>query len=157
MSFPIHPVVDEVLGNTLSGLGDLSLVSFDTYRALFLLPPELRQWAAERRASASYLQAERQVPAYRLFLGEHGLSASEPPRRFDELPVMDKDNYVRRYKLASTLRHGKLPLRGAVIDESSGSTGTASNWVRGPGERAATRRLIQYQAQATFGDQPFVL
>jgi phenylacetate-CoA ligase len=48
-------------------------------------------------------------------------------------------------------------LHGAVIDESSGSSGQASNWVRGPSERAAARRLLQFATRAAFGDEPFVL
>jgi hypothetical protein len=47
--------------------------------------------------------------------------------------------------------------REAVLDESSGSSGTAGNWVRGTGERDATGRLIQYSARATFGAESFVL
>ncbi|MDP2344112.1 MAG: CoF synthetase [Deltaproteobacteria bacterium] len=154
MSFPIRAGFDEVAGHALSLLGDAALTSFDTYKTLFVLPPRVREWASERRASAAFLQARRLVPAYRLFLDEQrGLH----PASFADIPSMDKDNYVRRYRLESTLLGGRLPVRGAVIDESSGSTGTASNWVRGPAERAATRRLIQYQAQATFGDASFVL
>lgn len=150
----IRPGVDDLLGRGLSLLGDIALTSWDTYRGLFLLPAGVRQWAAERRAAASFLQARRRVPAYRLFLEEHAPARIE---HFDQIPVMDKANYVKRFKLPSLLLDGRFPTRGAVIDESSGSTGTASNWVRGPAERSATRRLIQYQAQATFGDAPFVL
>ena len=70
---------------------------------------------------------------------------------------MDKDSYIRRWPLEATCQGGRLPLRGGVIDESSGSSGTATNWVRGPRERYATRRLIQFSARATFGDVPFIL
>ena len=154
MTFTIRPGFDELMGHGLSLLGDAALTSFDTYKTLFVLPPRWRSWASERRASAAFLQARRLVPGYQLFLDEKG---GLNPTSFADIPEMDKDSYVRRYRLESTLLRGRLPLRGAVIDESSGSTGTASNWVRGPAERAATRRLIQYQAQATFGDDSFVL
>jgi phenylacetate-CoA ligase len=70
---------------------------------------------------------------------------------------MDKESYIKRFPLASLCQGGRLPLRGAVLDESSGSSGTATNWVRGSEERAATRRLIQYSARGTFGDESFVM
>ena len=70
---------------------------------------------------------------------------------------MDKVSYAQRWPLEALCQGGQLPRRGAVIDESSGSSGKASNWVRGADERAATRRLIQYSARATFGEQSFVL
>ena len=42
---------------------------------------------------------------------------------------MDKESYVKRWPLEPPCQGGWLPVRGAVIDESSGSSGTASNWV----------------------------
>ena len=45
-----------------------------------------------------------------------------------------------------------------VIDESSGSSGTPNNWVRGPGERASVKRLLQHGYALTYRDRPlFVL
>ncbi len=70
---------------------------------------------------------------------------------------MDKAGYIKRWPLERLCQGGRLPLHGAVIDESSGSSGQASNWVRGPSERAAARRLLQFATRAAFGDEPFVL
>jgi phenylacetate-CoA ligase len=89
-----------------------------------------------------------------VFLREHG---AEHVRAFDQIPVMSKDNYIRKYPLEELCQGGKLPERGAVIDESSGSSGTASNWVRGESERYAVRRLIQFSALAAFGAEKFIL
>ena len=50
-----------------------------------------------------------------------------------------------------------MPLRGAVLDESSGSSGTASNWVRGPEERADGRKLLHLGLRQAFGDEPLFL
>jgi phenylacetate-CoA ligase len=50
------------------------------------------------------------------------------------------------------------PLRGVVIDESSGTSGEASNWVRGSEERSDGRRLLQLGLHKTFGqDGLFVI
>src|SRR5260221_5534067 len=152
----MNSLTDPALGWALNKLGDLALSSFDAYRLLFapMLSPELRDWLSRKRAAAVFYRARRRVPAYQAFLRERGALA---PRNFADIPAMDKEGYIKRYSLPELCQGGALPRRGAVIDESSGSTGTATNWVRGADERLATRRLIQFSARATFGDQSFVL
>ena len=148
--------VDPVVGQALNLLGDAALSSFTAYRLLFapFMTEELREAISARRAAAMFFRARGTVPAYRAFLRARG---AERPSRFSDVPPMDKDSYVKRWPLAELCQGGRLPSRGAVIDESSGSSGTASNWVRGEAERRATRRLIQFAARATFGARPFVL
>jgi len=152
----MNSVVDPLIGRALNLLGDVALTSFSAYRLLFapFMTEGLREALSARRAAAMFFRARRRVPAYRDFLREQG---AERPRHFADVPAMDKDGYVKRWPLPALCQGGRLPLRGAVIDESSGSSGTASNWVRGEAERRATRRLIQYAARATFGEAPFVL
>ena len=152
----MNSLFDPMLGWALNKLGDVALTSFNAYRLLFapVLSSEARDWLSRKRAAAVFYRARKTVPAYRAFLREHG---AESPREFTDIPVMDKERYIKLHRLPELCQGGALPLRGAVIDESSGSTGTATNWVRGPGERAATRRLIQFSAQATFGADSFVL
>jgi phenylacetate-CoA ligase len=152
----MNRVFDPLWGWGLNKLGDVAISSWSAYRLLFspLVSERTRQWCGEKRAAASFYRARRTVPAYREFLAQHGC---ENPRRFADIPAMDKESYVKRWPLEALCQGGRFPLRGAVIDESSGSSGTASNWVRGEAERKATRRLIQYSARATFGEQSFVL
>lgn len=152
----MNGVTDPALGWALGKLGDVALSSFEAYRLLFLptLTPGLRRWLSQKRAAAVFYRARKRVPAYRAFLEQHGRTN---PRAFSDIPPMDKESYIKRHPLAALCQGGMLPARGAVIDESSGSTGTATNWVRGPGERLATRRLIQFSARATFGADSFVL
>ncbi|HEY4183496.1 MAG TPA: CoF synthetase [Polyangia bacterium] len=148
--------IDPWLGWALNTVGGVALSSWNSYRLLHapVVTEEARQWVSRKRAAAAFYRARRTVPAYRAFLGER--QALEPAR-FEDIPPMDKESYVKRWPLEALCQGGALPLRGAVIDESSGSSGTASNWVRGEAERSATRRLIQYAARATFGDDSFVL
>jgi phenylacetate-CoA ligase len=152
----MNEVVDPFLGWGLSKLGDLAISSWGAYRMLFMpgFGGRSRDWVSRTRASAAFYNARAKVPAYREFLREHN---AENPRAFEDIPPMDKANYIKRWPLEALCQGGALPLRGAVIDESSGSSGTASNWVRGTEERAATRLLIQYSARATFGDDSFIL
>jgi phenylacetate-CoA ligase len=148
--------LDPLIGLALDRLGDVALSSWRSYQLLFApgLTGPFRDRLARKRAAAVFFNARRTVPAYAAFLRERG---AFEPARFEDIPPMDKATYVQRWPLEALCQGGRLPRRGAVIDESSGSSGKASNWVRGPGERAATRRLIQYSARATFGDETFVL
>jgi phenylacetate-CoA ligase len=152
----INEVIDPLLGWGLSKAGDVAISSWGAYRMLFApaFAGRSREWLSRTRASAAFYNARRTVPAYREFLREQG---KENPEVFEEIPPMDKANYIKRWPIEMLCQGGKLPLRGAVIDESSGSSGTASNWVRGTDERAAARRLIQYSARSTFGDESFIL
>jgi phenylacetate-CoA ligase len=151
----INEVIDPLLGWGLSKAGDVAISSWGAYRMLFApaFGGRSREWVSRTRASAAFYNARRTVPAYREFLREQG---KENPEVFEDIPPMDKANYIKRWPIEMLCQGGKLPLRGAVIDESSGSSGTASNWVRGTDERAA-RRLIQYSARSTFGDESFIL
>jgi phenylacetate-CoA ligase len=148
---------DSAAGRALSFVGDLSISSFSAYRTLFTPPlfGATRDAIARLRARAVFWHARRSVPAYRQFLAENG--AARPPRSFAEVPPTSKDSYIKGRRLESLCVGGRLPTRGAVLDESSGSSGTATNWVRGPSERAASGRLIQFSARARFGKAPFVL
>jgi phenylacetate-CoA ligase len=152
----MNELVDPVLGWTLSKVGDLAISSWGAYRLLFApaLGGSSRDWFSRKRAAAAFFNARRTVPAYQEFLRQHD---AEHPKTFEAIPPTDKENYIKRWPIEALCQGGRLPLRGAVIDESSGSSGTASNWVRGRAERLATRRLIQYSARSTFGDDSFVL
>jgi phenylacetate-CoA ligase len=108
----------------------------------------------------AFEQARKHVPAYRQLLLEYGnpqvaLRGLTPD--FSALPVTDKENYVRRWSIEERCRDGRMPSRGAVIDESSGSSGEPSNWVRGPEERADGRKLLHLGLRQAFGDEPLFL
>ena len=101
--------------------------------------------------------ARKHVPAYRRLLSEHG----NPHVRtrglvpdFSALPITDKENYVLRFSTEERCRHGHIPRRGVVIDESSGTSGAPNNWVRGPEERADVRKILQLDLRQAFGPQP---
>jgi phenylacetate-CoA ligase len=102
-------------------------------------------------------QARKHVPAYRQLLSEHG----DPQVRvrglvpdFSDLPTTDKTNYVLRFPTEARCRHGRIPTRGVVIDESSGTSGTATNWVRGPDERTDVHKILQLDLRHVFGPEP---
>lgn len=80
------------------------------------------------------------VPAYQQHLAEHDWRF----RWWDltNYPPTDKDNYVTRYDETARSRRGELELRGTLVDESSGSSGTPFNWVRGRDELADIHRNL---------------
>lgn len=137
-----------------------------THRLLLVPGIEPLRWTLGRwRAYRTFERSARLVPAYRAFLAEHGVSATPPDRAdvraaFAAAPVMDKAGYIARYPIAERCVRGRLPRRGVVVDESSGSSGTPTSWVRGPAERRATRELLQVGFLRSASDlrrPPFVI
>lgn len=108
------------------------------------------------RAYAAYRKGRRECPAYREFLRERGDPAISGPDDFAMLPITTKENYVKQYSIEARCHGGRIPARGVVIDESSGSSGTPNNWVRGRAERGSTRRLLHHSYRLRFGDRPLV-
>src|SRR5947209_5307899 len=79
---------------------------------------------AERRALAVFASVAATVPAYRAFLAEHGVDPAgvRTFADFRTLPLLTKDNYLRRHPLAQLCRGGEL-VGCDMISVSSGSTG----------------------------------
>ena len=65
-------------------------------------------------------------------------------------------DYVDRYGLLERCVGGAVPFPGTTIDESSGSTGTPYNWIRGRKEREVAHRNIGFFARYAFGTAPLV-
>jgi phenylacetate-CoA ligase len=74
-----------------------------------------------------------------------------------DVPVMSKENYVKRYSIEQRCYGGAIPRSGVVIDESSGSTGQPNNWVRSAAERSDVKRILQLNYQLVFRDSGKVL
>ncbi|MGH2358349.1 MAG: phenylacetate--CoA ligase family protein [Candidatus Limnocylindria bacterium] len=132
-------------------------LSYGTLRwTLEAVPPALTDRLSRERALETARHAARRVPAYRELLEERAVDPDHI-RTLGDLPETDKAGYIDRWTLPQRCVDGKLPLRGTTIDESSGSTGTPYNWVRGQEERRHVRRMISFFARYTFGDRPLVV
>jgi phenylacetate-CoA ligase len=113
------------------------------------------------RAWLLFEDARRRVPAYRTIWEEHGrpevqLEGLDP--NLTAIPITDKESYVKRFSIEERCRDGKLPTRGVVIDESSGTSGEPNDWVRGAAERDDGRKLLHLALHQQFGDrQLFVI
>jgi phenylacetate-CoA ligase len=61
------------------------------------------------------------------------------------------------YDINTRMIGGKLPEKEIIIDESSGSSGTAINWARGPFERKRNARMIRFGIRNLFGREPIFI
>jgi phenylacetate-CoA ligase len=147
----------------IAGAGRWLLTSSETtYRLLFLPGFERARWRFGKwHAWLAVERARRQVPAYAKLLAEHGdprVEARGLDPDFSVLPVTDKANYVSRFSIEERCRGGAIPSAGVVVDESSGTSGTAWNWVRGPKELKQVKQAMQVALHHQLGREPmFVL
>jgi phenylacetate-CoA ligase len=102
--------------------------------------------AAARRALAT-------VPAYSDFAGQ--VPPPAPAAQWlRALPVADKKSYIDAYPLAARCRHGTLPVTGAELDESSGSSGRPYTWVRSTAELEQVRRKLAILVRHLIESEP---
>lgn len=133
----------------------------DPYRAL-LLPGKIFESARWRvgawRAWHNMNKAYKNVPAYQDYLDQRG---GKPAVGLNKdifapdmtcVPEMDKDSYVKAYPIAARVVGGKLPRTGVMVDESSGSSGKPTSWVRGEREREAVSRMMQLSFRNSVKD-----
>ena len=128
-------------------------------KALFQVTPAgILAGLGQLRAERAAWRALHDVPAYWRFLVEHGVRGDDlfPLGILSRLPETDKRSYVDRFPLLERCVHASVPYPGTTIDESSGSTGTPYNWIRGSRERTVAHRNIGFFARYAFGPSPLV-
>ena len=117
--------------------------------ALLLVPgfESLRWELGIWRAWANFYRAYRRVPAYRSFIDSFGGRPEIKLRNLrpdlTSIPEMDKETYVKKYPQEQRLQGGALPRAGVTVDESSGSSGQPTSWVRGRTERRITTQMMR--------------
>lgn len=130
---------------------------------VFLAPQigNFRVWLGRIRAVRTYRYAVARVPAYRDYLKKYdfqGPKVTLGSSSLGDIPEMDKESYIKQYSLIEKVVNGKLPAKGVMFDESSGSSGKPTSWVRGAKERRITQRIMQVAYHhAIAGRQPVVL
>src|SRR5580692_6069481 len=109
-------------------------------REYYLSEPAQEAGPAAESALELFRDAARTVPAYAAFLRAAGIDPDtiRSPADFDQLPLLTKDTYHRRYALPELCRGGRLDACD-MIAVSSGSSGTPTVWPRSVlDERAVT-------------------
>ena len=135
------------------------VISLEGTTFKLLLAPRLQpflEWVGRVRAKRVFFIAQKRCPAYRQFLDEQGF-ATNGKWSFENVPIMTKENYVKKFSIEDRCYHGKIPSPGTVIDESSGSSGVPNNWVRNAAERDDVMRALQLSYDLTFQDEDAIL
>jgi phenylacetate-CoA ligase len=101
-----------------------------------------------------FQSAARRVPAYAALLRQSGVENPMSNIGLRDIPSMDKSNYVIPFPLESRCVGGRFPATGVMVDESSGSSGLPTNWVRGVAERNANRRTLKFGLRYRLGSEP---
>jgi phenylacetate-CoA ligase len=106
---------------------------------------------AEQRALALFTSVVETVPAYRAFLAEHDVdpAAVRTVDDFRALPLLTKDNYLRRHPLAQLCRGGEMGSCD-MIAVSSGSTGEPTFWPRSVADEFAVATRFEQVFHDSF-------
>ncbi len=120
------------------------------YRLLLIPGFERLRWGlGVWRAWGNFYTAYGTVPAYRKYIDGLGGRPEDQARSHLVLPIltsipeMDKESYVKKYSQEERVQGGVLPKRGVMVDESSGSSGIPTSWVRGYTERLIIKQMMQ--------------
>lgn len=131
------------------------------YKLIFTPGFEGFRWMIGKwKAWKVFEHAKNSTPAYKDFLTKHPkvkvtLKGWDPD--LTSIPIMDKESYIKKYPIEARSIYGVIPARGVVIDESSGTSGTPNNWVRGPQERADVKKALQIALHFHFGNKPIFI
>jgi len=135
------------------------VISIDRRTYMLLSVPVLQPVLARigrLRAEAVFLKARSRCPAYQQFVANEGYKT---PRQWSlsAVPVMTKENYVKKFSIEERCYDGRIPAAGVVIDESSGSSGVPNNWVRSAEEREDVKHILQLNYQLIYRDSGCIL
>lgn len=132
--------------------------SESTYKLLFIPGFEKTRWMIGKwKAWKVFEYAKKTTPAYKTFIRKQPkykilMKGWDPD--LTAIPITDKESYIKKFSIESRCTEGRLPIRGVVIDESSGTSGTPNNWVRGLKERQAIKYALQTAIHFLIGKKP---
>lgn len=144
------------------GFRDLLSTSNTSYLLLFKPGYENLRWRIGMwKAWHVFDLASKNTPAYQKFLKHNKfeeLKISGLTPLLSEIPATDKANYIKKYSIEDRCVGGCFPAGGIMIDESSGTSGTPNNWVRGNFERHAVKKALQVALHTIVGKkQVFII
>ncbi len=114
--------------------------------------PNLLELISERKALAMLYLVEREVPAYQRFLAERKINIGDIYSIGDFntlLPETTKENYVKKNKIEALFRRGVLPTQG-VIEESSGSSGHPTDWIKSIKEDKLLQLEVDFESKYLY-------
>ncbi|MBL7051863.1 MAG: phenylacetate--CoA ligase family protein [Nanoarchaeota archaeon] len=105
--------------------------------------PDLLEKISKQKAFYIHKKALKNVSAYQKFVRGRKCSSIE------DVPLTDKKNYVKKYSYESRCINNKFPKKG-IIEESSGSSGKPTNWIREVGEAELLFKAAKFEFYYTF-------
>ena len=122
------------------------------------VPPPILALTGRLRAERATWRTLHRVPAYRSYFATLGIDPDRLPPAgiLEAVPETDKRSYIDPYPMEERCVDGRITFKGVTIDESSGSTGTPYNWIRGQAERTVAQRNIAFFARYAFGSGDLV-
>lgn len=140
---------------------ELLTSSEETYKVLFSPGFEKERWMLGKwKAWKAFEHAKKTTPAYYEFLKQHPsvrVTTNGWDPDLSSIPIMDKESYIKKYSIDARCVGGRIPLAGVVIDESSGTSGTPNNWVRGPKERQDVKKMLQFSLHYHLSNKPIFI
>ncbi|NOZ87796.1 MAG: phenylacetate--CoA ligase family protein [Deltaproteobacteria bacterium] len=106
------------------------------------------------KAFQVFKEALESVPAYRDFLKRSGFDPNfvKGPQDFEKIPITDKEQYLRKYKLPELCLNGTLKGMHTVY-RSAGTTGEPLFWPRLPEEEAGLPAMLSRELNATYNTE----
>ncbi len=154
----IKKIIIYIVVKMLAAIRAILMLTYNTTKLIFIPGLEKTRWnVGKMKAFIEFEKARNKVPAYKDFLQKN---------RFEEIPfkglvpdlnlipVTDKNNYVNKYSPQQRCIGGTVPTKGIIIDESSGSTGIPSNWIRGRQERNDNKIMMEFGLAHLLGHHP---
>ncbi|MBI4983635.1 hypothetical protein HZC32_03250 [Candidatus Woesearchaeota archaeon] len=127
-----------------------------TRKFLSRVNPNLLEELSKKKAVHMFKIAAEETPAYRKYLQKHKINPKKSLsiQDFDHLvPPTDKASYIKKFDFEERCREGHLPKHGNV-DESGGTSGKATNWIRNLNEEEALFKAIRFEYNYVFdGEQ----
>lgn len=105
-----------------------------------------------KKAVQIFHYAEKNVPAYHNFCLRNNINPKEIKTETDfnkNVPITEKTNYIKKYSLKDRCLNGKFPQHGN-IDESGGTSGTPSNWIRSVQENEILLQLAKFEFEYVY-------
>ncbi|MFH1439321.1 MAG: hypothetical protein ABIG89_02065 [Candidatus Woesearchaeota archaeon] len=127
----------------------------DFKRAKFFVTksdPDVFEDISRKKMMDIFKHAAKNVPAYRDFLEKNKINADDISSidLYNTLiPETNKKNYILKYSYDSRCVDGKLPFKGN-IDESSGSSGKPTNWIRSVKEENLLFKAAKFEFNYIF-------
>ena len=105
--------------------------------------PNMLEYLSKFKAINIHKFAQRNVPAYKKFTKDKKYYS------ISKVPVTDKSNYIKKYSYESRCINNKFPKKGN-IEESSGSSGQPTNWIRSIEEESLLFKMAKFEFFYTF-------